>query len=114
MAIKKGQILNPTGRPKGSPNRSTTELKQWISELINNNREQFETDLQAVDPDKRLALLEKLFQYVVPKMQTITVEQQLQAEYAELEKLLHMAPDEAVEAIAQRILNLKNQTYETS
>ena len=65
--MEKGKTNNPNGRPSGTPNKVTTELKQWISNLIDNNKEQFEADLANVEPEKRLLILEKLLQYVIPK-----------------------------------------------
>lgn len=70
--MKKGQTNNPKGRPKNSPNKVTTELRQWISNLIDNNREQIVKDLVSVDAEKRLAIFEKLLQYVIPKQQQNT------------------------------------------
>ena len=40
--MEKGKTNNPNGRPLGTPNKISTELKQWISNLIDNNKEQFE------------------------------------------------------------------------
>jgi hypothetical protein len=47
-----------------------------------------------------LIILEKLMQYCIPKQQSISVEAQIQAEYAALEKLLNTASDAALEQIA--------------
>ena len=71
MGQKKGQTGNPKGRTPGTPNKVTTELRQWVSNLIDSNREQIEKDLMSVEPDKRLVMLEKLMQYVLPKQQQI-------------------------------------------
>ncbi len=67
--MKKGQTNNPKGRPKNSPNKVTTELRQWISNLIDNNREQIEKDFMVLEPEKRIAVFEKFIQYVLPKQQ---------------------------------------------
>ncbi|MDR2139382.1 MAG: DUF5681 domain-containing protein [Tannerella sp.] len=67
MAQKKGQTGNPNGRPKGTPNKVTTDLRQWVNMLIENNREQLEKDLEALEPKERWQLIEKLMQYVIPK-----------------------------------------------
>lgn len=67
MPPPKGRTNNPNGRPKGSKNKVTTELKEWISELIDQNRELFLKDLIALEPKDRLVIIEKLMQYVIPK-----------------------------------------------
>ncbi|MCR5192545.1 MAG: hypothetical protein K6D59_04500 [Bacteroidales bacterium] len=63
----KGITNNPNGRPKGTPNKITKELRQWISEVIDANREQMIEDLKAVEPKERLQILERLLQYIIPK-----------------------------------------------
>ena len=72
--MKKGQTNNPNGRGKGTPNKVTTELRQWVSEWIDDNREQFKLDMMTVEPEKRLAMFEKMIQYVLPKQQQIVEE----------------------------------------
>jgi len=71
MPFKKGQITNPKGRPKGSSNKVTISTRQWIANLIDSNRGQFEADLQTLEPKDRLILMERLLSYCVPKMQSI-------------------------------------------
>lgn len=71
MAPKKGTVNNPNGRPAGSPNKVTTELKIWIKELIDENRNQLKTDLKALEPKERWQIIEKLMQYTTPKIQSI-------------------------------------------
>lgn len=71
MAQKKGSTGNPNGRPKGSPNKTTTEARQWLSKLIEKNRKQIEKDLKRLEPKDRLLILEKLMNYTVPKMQSV-------------------------------------------
>lgn len=57
------------GRTKGTPNRTTATVKEWIASLIDKNREQVEADLVSLEPKDRLQMLERLMQYVVPKQQ---------------------------------------------
>jgi uncharacterized protein YeeX (DUF496 family) len=109
MPAKKGFTNNPAGRPVGTQNKVTSELKAWITELIDTNREQFEIDLKTIEPEKRLLLLEKLMSFVVPKMQSVSVEAQINAEYQALEKLLEKAPTEAIEQITARITKLRRE-----
>jgi hypothetical protein len=94
------------GRPKGKPNKVTTELKTWISKLIANNLSQIKKDIKAIEPKDRLIIIERLMQYTIPKQQSISAEAQIKAEYDCLYELLNEAPDEAIEEITDRIINI--------
>ena len=72
MAQKKGHTGNPKGRPKGTPNKLTSTVREWIAELIDSNREQVEKDLKALKPIERVQMIERLMQYVVPKQQAVS------------------------------------------
>ncbi|GAB6394199.1 MAG: hypothetical protein MdMp024_0511 [Bacteroidales bacterium] len=76
MGYIKGQTGNPNGRPKGSKNKATTDLREWIKEVLDSNREQFIRDLQEIEPHQRLALLEKLLSYAVPKIQSAKMKEE--------------------------------------
>ena len=56
MPQPKGHTGNPNGRPKGIPNKTTSTVRNWLVQLINDNREQLEQDFKALDPEKRLAM----------------------------------------------------------
>ena len=70
MAVK-GKTNNPNGRPKGSKNKVTTEVRDWISKVIDKQRPQLEKDLRLLEPAERWRIIEKLMSYVVPKMQAV-------------------------------------------
>jgi uncharacterized protein (UPF0305 family) len=59
------------GRKKGTPNKLTSSVREWLSELIDKNREQIERDIEQLDPKDRLQVLERLMQYVIPKQQAV-------------------------------------------
>jgi len=55
------------GRGKGTPNRVTADFRQWVSKLIDDNRDLLEDDFKSLEPRERLMLTDKLMQYVIPK-----------------------------------------------
>lgn len=59
------------GRAKGTPNKVTATVKDWISQLIDDNRNQIEKDIKKLSPKDRLQVFEKLMQYVIPKQQSV-------------------------------------------
>jgi uncharacterized protein (UPF0305 family) len=79
MSRKKGSIKTG-GRVRGTPNKTTTEVREWLAYLIDKNRLQMERDIKALEPKDRLLILERFMQYTIPKMQTI----QTQIDYTKL------------------------------
>lgn len=63
----KGYTNNPNGRPKGSPNKITKELRSFVADLIDENREKIVEDFKTLQPKERLLILERYMQYVIPK-----------------------------------------------
>ena len=80
MGQPKGKTGNPKGRPKGTPNKISKDLRLWIYNLVNGNRTQIKKDLKSLSPKDRLAILEKLMQYIVPKQQAV------QFDYSQLDE----------------------------
>ena len=64
------------GRQKGSPNKVTSAVKECISKMLTDytNSETFLKDFAELEPKERLMIAEKLMNYVVPKMQSVEVE----------------------------------------
>ena len=59
------------GRTKGTPNKVTSSIRDWLMELVNKNKRQVKRDLDALDPKDRLVMIEKFMQYVVPNQQAV-------------------------------------------
>lgn len=72
MPQPKGRTGNPNGRPKGTPNKITATVRGWLLDMIQKNQEQLEEDFKSLQPLERLAMLEKLLPYVMPKVQNAT------------------------------------------
>ena len=86
------------GRQKGTPNKITGTLKDFVSGLIDENREQMQKDLKALTPKDRLLVLERFLQYVLPKQQAITADMSVE------EQPIGFTPDEA-RAFLERLEN---------
>ena len=106
MGLQKGATNNPSGRPPGSRNKRGSELKEWIKQLLDSNRETFEADLMKCEPSQRLMIMDKLMSYVLPKMQSVDATVAISEEYNALERLLQSAPDDAIAAIADKVREL--------
>lgn len=104
MAVK-GKTNNPNGRPKGVPNRSTTELRIAVTNLIESNWDRIQGDLDALDPKDRLMFIEKMLSYSLPKLTAVTQETILRSTLEQLsETELHK--------VAEMILNNNQKEYE--
>lgn len=55
------------GRAKGTPNKSLSSLREWVEQIVNDNRAQVEKDLKSLEPSERIRFIEKLIGYVLPK-----------------------------------------------
>ena len=81
------------GRPKGLPktggikkgytDETVKQLRNLVADIVRKNVETIDEDLRAMSPRYRVALLEKLLNYCLPRMQavesTITAEVQTQS-----------------------------------
>ena len=82
------------GRPKGTPNKITAELRDWISNFIDSNREQIQRDWETLDPKDRIVLFERLLKYALPTLQATSLT-------TEFERLT----DEQLDTIIEQLKN---------
>ncbi len=68
MPQPKGCTGNPAGRPKGTKNKVTAELKERIKTFLDANFEAVTESFKELDAEKRILLYEKFLGYVVPKV----------------------------------------------
>lgn len=104
MAFKKGRSGNPKGRPIGAKDKIKGSLLEQIKTLIEGNMEQFERDLKVLPPRDRVRALSTLMSFVVPKT---NIESYVELEARALTVVLEKAPNEAIERIAAKVIELK-------
>jgi hypothetical protein len=63
--------LKTGGRTKGTPNRNTTEIREQFQSLINDNLEQMDKDLKALEPKDRIKAIIDLAKFCVPTLKAI-------------------------------------------
>ena len=66
MPFIKGQTGNPQGRPTGSQNYVTTDIKEFINNFLNENLSTLQADFDNLQSKERLYFMEKLLKYVIP------------------------------------------------
>lgn len=68
MALyRKGQSGNPAGKRKGTPNKSTEQLRGAVQAFIEKNWEQLQTDFDSAKPNERLTFINSLLRHVLPE-----------------------------------------------
>lgn len=63
----KGITNNPNGRPKGTPNRTTAELREMITTLFESKYEDFTNALDELEAKEKVDAYIKLMSYIIPK-----------------------------------------------
>lgn len=70
----KGKTNNPNGRPKGTPNKVTAELRQKITDFVGANLKDIQKQYNELDANQKLSFLEKLLSYALPKLQSVQMD----------------------------------------
>jgi len=56
------------GRTKGTPNKLTSEIRDRFKDILSDNLEQFQNDLNDLEPKERLKILIELTKFVLPTL----------------------------------------------
>ncbi len=69
--LKKGAVLNPAGRPKGSLNTSTKEIREFYVDFLNNNKEKIIEDFEKLESKDRLKFIIEVSKFVIPTLKAV-------------------------------------------
>jgi hypothetical protein len=72
-------IRNPAGRPAGSINKNSAEIKVVIRQILSNQLEGLELLLNELTPKDKVDTLIKLLPYIIPKQNEIIVDKEVPA-----------------------------------
>ena len=80
MRDDKGRFTSEgnTGRPKGSVNKSSNEIRETFQLLLENNLEKLQEDLNELEPKDRVKLLLNLSNYILPKLRSIDLQSDIE------------------------------------
>lgn len=107
------------GRAAGTPNKTTGAVKAAITQIVEGylaptpkgkrtgNDYHLDEDLAQMQPQERARLITNLAGFVIPKQQALSVEDQTRIEADALTTWLETAPDEAIDAIAAKVLEMQ-------
>jgi hypothetical protein len=106
------------GRAVGTPNKTTGAVKTAISQIVEEyispstggkKRPTLIEDMKKMQPGERAKLISGLASYIVPKQQALTVEDQTRVEFDSLVEFLETAPESAINAIAEKVVELQTR-----
>jgi hypothetical protein len=59
------------GRPKGIPNKTTTEIKEAFQMLLEDNLPTLRRDISSLEPKERVKFMLELASFIIPKMKSV-------------------------------------------
>lgn len=64
---------NTAGRPKGTPNKATAEVRNAFQKLVEDNLLQLKKDLADLEPKDRVNLILQLSRFVLPQLKAMEI-----------------------------------------
>ena len=77
MGFRNRELASRAGKlssRKGIPNRTTQQVRKAFQLLIDNNLEQMQSDLDALQPKDRLRFIIDLSKFILPQLQAVSID----------------------------------------
>ena len=77
MAFRDKELASRAGKlstRKGVPNRTTQQVRKAFQLLIDDNLEQMQNDLDALQPKDRLRFIIDLSKFILPQLQAVSID----------------------------------------
>ena len=77
MAFRNKELASKAGKlstRKGVPNRTTQQVRKAFQLLIDDNLEQMQSDLDALQPKDRLRFIIDLSKFILPQLQAVSID----------------------------------------
>jgi hypothetical protein len=101
MPFKKGQSGNINGRPIGSLNKQTSELRKKMMLLISESWEQIQRDFQELEGKDRISMFIAMSKYLLPTLKSVELIQ-------DKNEIVQLSPEEREKEIER----LKKKLYD--
>ncbi len=108
MAVK-GKTNNPNGRPKGVPNKVTTDLRSGIDSFLKNKWGEVYEIWDRLDDKDKIMFFDKMMKYAIPTLQSTTLDAKVESS-----NRLQQLSAEQLNAVIDQILDTEDNNYEDS
>ena len=74
---KEDKTINRNGRPKGTVNKSTEQIRNFYQSFLETNMEKMQQlfdEVAAENPSKAIELILKVSEFVIPKLKAVEVD----------------------------------------
>ena len=78
------ETVSNAGRPAGSKNKATAEVREKFKELVENNLSTFQDDLDTLQPYERLTIVMQMAKFVLPTLRATELT-------SDLDKVVHIS-----------------------
>lgn len=102
------------GRAKGTPNKATTDLKTWVSYILDNGRDKFVESMDLLEPSEYIRVFTGLLNYALPKQAPTTPDDILEKEKRMMQELLLSMPEAMIDRVATRLNELNQKEADGS